>query len=72
MWVLKNYDDIAFYAGKSYDFEGLIVASHYKNEDDEAPHFYYIADGLKFYKVWIEMIILFIHIYFFNPFSFSE
>ena len=31
--------------------ENLIIMSYYKKEDDEAPTFLYVMDGMKSYKV---------------------
>lgn len=50
-WVLANFDELTFYTGQNYDMENTIVMSYYKNEEDEAPTFIYVMDGLKSYKV---------------------
>ena len=50
-WVLSKFDEFAFYTPSNYDMENQIVLSYYKNDEDEAPTYIYIQDGLKFYKV---------------------
>lgn len=50
-WAKANFDELTFYTGQQYDMENLIVISYYKNEEDEAPTFLYLMDGLKSYKV---------------------
>jgi hypothetical protein len=50
-WAVANFGELSFYTGKGYDCENMLVMSYYKKEEDEAPHFLYIIDGLKFYKV---------------------
>ena len=50
-WCLSNFGELTFYTPPSYDMENMIPMSYYKKEDDEAPTFIYMQDGLKFYKV---------------------
>ena len=50
-WVLGRFDDFSFYCPSSYDVENMIVLSYYVNDDDPAPTFVYMNDGLKFFKV---------------------
>lgn len=50
-WATKNFDELSFYTGQQYDMENQIVMSYYKKEDDPAPTFIYLMDGLKSYKV---------------------
>ncbi len=50
-WVLGRFDDFTFYSPASYDVENMIVLSYYHNDDDDAPTFIYMKDGLKFFKV---------------------
>lgn len=50
-WAKENFEELSFHTGQSFDVENLIVMSYYKNEEDEAPTFIYMMDGLKFIKV---------------------
>lgn len=50
-WAKTNFDELSFYTGKAYDMENLIVMSYYKKEDDPAPTFLFVMDGMKSYKV---------------------
>ena len=50
-WALNNFDELSFYTPSNYDMENMIVMSYYKKPEDEAPHYIYMMDGLKFYKV---------------------
>jgi hypothetical protein len=50
-FILDHFDDFTFYTTQAYDMENLILMSWYKNEEDDAPTFLYVMDGLKFYKV---------------------
>lgn len=56
-WAKENFDELSFYTGQNYDVENFIAMSYYKNEEDEAPTFIYIMDGLKFFKVWMPEVI---------------
>jgi len=49
--ILAKFDEFSFYCPASYDIENHIVLAYYKKEDDEAPTFIYLMEGLKFYKV---------------------
>ena len=46
-WVVANFDEFKFYSGPSYDQSAMIVLSYYKQEENEAPHFLFIRDGLR-------------------------
>ncbi len=50
-FIKENFDEFTFYTPKNYDTENLIIMSWYKKEEDPAPTFLYIMDGMKFYKV---------------------
>jgi hypothetical protein len=50
-WVLSRFDDFSYYCPTSYDVENMIILAYWVHEDDEAPTFVYMADGLKFFKV---------------------
>lgn len=50
-FVNANFGEFTFYTPKSYDATNAIILSYYKKEEDDAPTFVYIMDGLKFFKV---------------------
>ena len=43
--LLKNFKDLSFYSGESYDTEAGLIYGFYHGED-VAPTFYYFKDGL--------------------------
>jgi hypothetical protein len=46
-WIKQHFDDFTFYTPSDYDMENIIVMSHYEKEDDDAPTFFFVMDGLK-------------------------
>lgn len=50
-FVVEKFSEFTFYTPKSYDADNSIILSYYKNDEDEAPTFLYVLDGLKSYKV---------------------
>jgi hypothetical protein len=49
--LLAKFDDFTIYTPKDNSTEGALIYSLYKNEEDEAPVFYYILEGLPNFKV---------------------
>lgn len=49
-YVLSKFSDFTFYTPSDYSAEGALIYSIYKNEEDEAPTFYYIIEGLPSFK----------------------
>jgi len=50
-FVLSKFADFTFYTPSDYSQEGALIYSTYKHEEDEAPVFYYILEGLPSFKV---------------------
>jgi hypothetical protein len=50
-FVLSKFGDFTIYTPSDYSAEGTLIYSIYKNEEDEAPVFYYIIEGLPSFKV---------------------
>jgi hypothetical protein len=50
-YILGNFEDFQFFTGEKMDVEAMIILAKYEKDDDTAPTFYYIADGLKAEKV---------------------
>ena len=51
MQLMKKFDEFTIYAPSDYSYEGTLIFSFWKQETDEAPHFWFLLDGLKSYKV---------------------
>lgn len=50
-FVLSKFADFTFYTPSDYSQKGALIYSTYKHEEDEAPVFYYILEGLPSFKV---------------------
>lgn len=50
-FVLSKFGEFTFYTPSDYSLEGALAYSMYKNEEDEAPVFYFILEGLPSFKV---------------------
>lgn len=50
-FVLSKFADFTFYTPSDFSLEGALIYSMYKNEEDEAPVFYIILEGLPSFKV---------------------
>jgi hypothetical protein len=50
-FLLTNFDDFTIYTPKDNSTEGALIYSRYVNEEDEAPLFYFIIEGLPNFKV---------------------
>jgi hypothetical protein len=49
--LVKNLGEFTIYTPSDYSQEGTLIFSFWKQESDEAPHFWFLLDGLKSYKV---------------------
>ena len=49
--VLSKFNDFTIYCPQNWDQENNLIFSFWKNEEDPAPVFWYILDGLKCIKV---------------------
>jgi len=46
-FVVGKFDDFTFYTGTSENVEGGIALSHWENDSDPGPVFFYFKDALK-------------------------
>ena len=58
-FLLAKFNDFTIYTPKDNSTEGALIYSIYKKEEDEAPVFYYIIEGLPSFKVWSVLSIFF-------------
>jgi len=50
-FLLTKFDDFTIYTPKDNSTEGALIYSIYRHEEDEAPVFYFILEGLPNFKV---------------------
>ena len=50
-YLLGNLADFTIYTPSDWNQEGTLIFSFWQNEEDEAPIFWYLLDGLKMFKV---------------------
>lgn len=49
--ILSSFAEFTFYTPSDYSMEGTIIMSFWRNEEDPAPTFWFLLDGLKMIKV---------------------
>ena len=50
-YMLGRFGEFTIYTPSDYSVEGALIYSEYKNEEDPAPTFYFLLDGVPFIKV---------------------